>query len=78
MVLKTGNEDMEKIHLHSQTREKAVIAAVKVVVDIISEGDQDAEQMIFRQIQNTLGVSGAGRKGDFAARRVFTSAIKIK
>ena len=43
MVLKTGNEDMEKIHLHSQTREKAVIAAVKVVVDIISEGDQDAE-----------------------------------
>ena len=41
-------------------------------------GKRKLIQMIFRQIQNTLGVSGAGRKGDFAASRVFTSAIKIK
>ena len=54
MVLKTGNEDMEKIHLHSQTREKAVIAAVKVVVDIISEGDQDAEHISSKYVIDIL------------------------
>ena len=41
-------------------------------------GKRKLIQMIFRQIQNTLSVSGAGRKGDFAAGGVFTSAIKIK
>lgn len=54
MVLKTGNEDMEKIHLHSQTREKAVIAAVKVIVDIISEGDQDAEHISSKYVIGIL------------------------
>lgn len=54
MVLKTGNKDMEKIHLHSQTREKAVIAAVKVVVDIISEGDQDAEHISSKYVIDIL------------------------
>ena len=47
MVLKTGNEDMEKIHLHSQTREKAV-------VDIISEGDQDAEHISSKYVIDIL------------------------
>lgn len=53
------------------------ISAIAVPL-VMSEEKRKLIQMIFRQIQNTLGVSGAGRKGDFAASRVFTSAIKIK
>lgn len=54
MALKTGNEDMEKVYLHRQTREKAVVAAVKVVVDIISEGDQDAEHISSKYVIGIL------------------------
>ncbi len=54
MALKTGNEDMEKIQLHHQTREKAVIAAVKAVVDTISEGDEDAEYISSKYVIGIL------------------------
>lgn len=45
---------MEKDQKHHQTREKAVIAAVKVVVDIISEGDEDAEYISSKYVIGIL------------------------
>lgn len=45
---------MEKKPKHHQTREKAVIAAIQVVVDTISEGDEDAEYISSKYVIGIL------------------------
>lgn len=45
---------MDKIQRYHKAREKAIIAAVKVVVDIISEGDQDAEHISSKYVIGIL------------------------
>lgn len=45
---------MDKSQMYHQTREKAVIAAIQVVVDTISEGDEDAEYISSKYVIGIL------------------------
>lgn len=50
----TTTEKMDNTELYHQTREKAVIAAIQVVVDTVSEGDEDAERISSKYVIGIL------------------------
>lgn len=45
---------MDKIQQHREFREKAIISAIRVIVDTVSENDEDAEHLSSKYVIGIL------------------------